>query len=104
MPQKKQTLDEFANALYAAVPAELSLDEADEAVLKEARRRYFSAGRAKKLVAAVAARLPGNRCKYCDCVIPEGEEDSTFCGERDGDLCEPQRERRYAKKAENSQT
>jgi hypothetical protein len=29
-------------------------------------------------------------CKYCDCPIPEGEEDDTFCRQRDGDLCEPQ--------------
>lgn len=41
-----------------------------------------------------AKRLPGKRCKYCDCVIPEGEETNTLCRERDGDLCEPQPRRK----------
>lgn len=28
------------------------------------------------------------RCRICDCPIDEGYEASTFCRERDGDLCE----------------
>lgn len=33
------------------------------------------------------------RCKWCDCPIPEEEDDIPLCRARDGDLCEERKER-----------
>lgn len=53
------SLDEFARNVYRAVPEFLSIDEADAAVAKEARKRHFDAPRANNVLAAAREKARG---------------------------------------------
>jgi hypothetical protein len=56
---RSTSLDALAKGAYGAVPDFLSLDEADAAIVKEARARYFDKARAERLVSTVAEKAEG---------------------------------------------